>query len=202
VADVFPVIDLVYKTRLITPNAQSTVAKLWADKEKQYAASNAELTIQMYLETALWVAFPHCKVVPEYAQVSGRFDLAVVGRDETYPGRFIHHAVLELKVLRAFGVRGGRTTPAKVKQWISEGLDQAFSYAEEFNAKEAALCCFDMRHDFTGDACFLHVKDRAAALGISVRVWHLFSSLVKYRAYRASLTVGQRSSFNPGRGRS
>lgn len=192
--DVFRVIDRVHATKLVTPNAQSAQARLWSNKDKHWVHSRAEERVQLYIETALWVAFSDCKVDAEYSQVSGRLDLAVVGPDRQAADGYVTHVVLELKVLRDFGSSGGKWSSGKTEQWISEGLNQAYSYANELKARTSALCCFDMRESYTGEACFDAIREQAASLPVALRVWYLFGSLKHYRAHVTRMAVTSASS--------
>jgi hypothetical protein len=183
---VLDVVDRVYETRLVTPNAQSQVAKLWEDTDRYWVAKDAELTIQMYLETAFSVAFPTCTVRSEQSQVTGRLDIEIEESDSERPGYVIRHALLELKVLRSFGSTGAAVTNEQVRTWIDEGVDQAFSYRDERGTLQSALCCFDMRKSHTGIECFKEVAEKAKSLRVTIRVWNLFSSAKAYRAFRSS----------------
>lgn len=183
--DVTKVIDRVHATKLVTPDAQSETAKLWEKPTKYFPIERAELTVQMYLETALFVAFPHCAIRREQPQISGRLDLEIEGADPFDPQKFVRYVLLELKVLRSFGSGGIPVTRNQVDKWIEEGVDQASEYALERGARATALCCFDMRRENAGEACFAHVIDKARQLGVGLRVWYLFASAKAYRADRA-----------------
>ena len=184
---VLAVVDRVYETTLITPNAQNQVAKLWEDADHHLPVKNAELTIQMYLETAFNVAFPTCTIRSEQPQVTGRLDIEIEESDSERPGYFIRHALLELKVLRSFGSTGARVTNTQIRAWIDEGVDQAFSYGDERGTLQSALCCFDMRRSHTDIACFKEIIEKAKSLSVIIRVWDLFASAKAYRAARARL---------------
>ena len=187
--DVVKVIDRVHATKLVTPDAQSETAKLWHKPVKFIPIERAELTIQMYLETALNVAFPHCAIRPEQPQVSGRLDLEIEGADPFDSENFVRHVLLELKVLRSFRSGGTSVSENEIKKWIEEGVDQASAYAVERGARATALCCFDMRKQNVGDSCFAHVVDKAGQLGVALQVWYLFASAKAYRAHLSAVSA-------------
>lgn len=174
--DIFKVIDRVHAAKLRIPESQSPAGKLWAPrKAKSYwAASNAESVVQMYVETALWVAFGHCKVYSEFTTSSGRLDVSVVGRVAGTVGVFVHYAVLELKVLRGRNASGHPVSANEIDDWIASGVDQAYSYRESHEAMAAALCCFDLRQEVAGQSCFDHVKRKASRKKVTLKCWHCF----------------------------
>jgi hypothetical protein len=188
-AAVLDVVDRIYTKKLATPNAQNPMAKLWKEPSKYYPAKNAELTIQMYLETALHAAFPTCTIRTEQPQVSGRLDIEVEEADMSRPGYFVRHAVLELKVFRSYGCGGASYSQAEVDGWITEGVEQANAYRRERGALGCALCCFDMRKVHSGDRCFDHVRSEANRLNVTLRVWNIYAKLSEYRAATAAGTV-------------
>jgi hypothetical protein len=187
---VLAVVDRLYESKLVTPNAQSQAGKLWARASKHYPREQAELTIEMYLETALLAAFPTCTVRTEQSQVTGRLDVELEERDPQHEGQFVRHALLELKVLRTFRSSGAPVPRADAEKRIDEGVDQAFSYREERGVAASALCCFDMRARHTGMECFRRVAKKAAELRVTLKVWYLFGSAREYRAFRATASAG------------
>lgn len=184
--DVFQIIDRVYEKKLVTPDAQSVPAPLWADSEKHWPVDNAEVRVQMYLDTALHIAFPWCRITGEQPGINGRTDLEVEEIDPTTK-RIIKHVLLELKVLRDFGSTGRPKSAASNKKWVDEGVDQAHCYAKERGTVAYVLCCFDMRKAFTGQTCFDHVYGKASRLDVALRCWHLFSSAKDYRAHKTAV---------------
>ncbi len=183
---VLAAVDRVYETMLITPDAQSQVGKLWQNARRYWPVEKAELTIQMYLETALCVAFPTCTIRREQSQVTGRLDIEIEESDSERPGYAIRHALLELKVLRSFGSTGVAVSEVQVRKWIDEGIDQAYTYREERGTLQSALFCFDMRKSQTTVSRFKELTDKATRLKVPIHVWGLFPSAKAYRAFRAS----------------
>jgi hypothetical protein len=187
---VLAVIDRIYAAKLVTPNAQNSVAKLWERPSVYWPVEKAELTIQMYLETGLNGAFPTCTIRCEQSQVSGRLDLEIEEPDPSRPGYVIRHVVLELKVLRSFGSGGASYSPAQNRRAIKEGMEQAYAYKSERDALDCALCCFDMRQSHANDSCFDHVRSDAARLKVTLKVWNIYAKLTEYRAATAKAASG------------
>lgn len=199
-SDVLGVVEHVYRTQLVTPGAQSKVGKLWQNAGKFWVAENAEDIAQMYLRTGLAAAFPSCIIRGEQSQVSGRLDLEVEEPSDADRSVVIRHAILELKVLRGFGSGGAPYPAAKIKAWISEGVDQAEEYRVERGSRASALCCFDMRPKVTGERCFAHVRQNAQTANVTLRVWHIFASAKAYRAFQTTerrATRAASSSISP-----
>ena len=180
---ILAVVDRVCEKQLVTPDAQSQVAKLWKDSTRHWVAKDAELTVQMYLVTALFAAFPTCVARFEQPQATGRLDIEIEEPDDSRPGYFIRHALLELKVLRTFRSTGRRVTDAEVREWVAEGVDQAYSYREEREALQSALCCFDMRKSHSDLSAFDEVAAKASVLDVTIRRWCLFASAADYRSF-------------------
>lgn len=182
---VFEAIDTIYTKCLVTPEALSSPAKLWVDSTKGHPAKNAEGLVQGFLQAGLAGAFPTCNIRPEQTAAVGRLDLEIEEPDPSEPGRVIKHAILELKVLRSINSNGNSVPPSDTKDWIEKGVTQAAAYRDNKGALAAALCCFDMRKEHSGDECFEHVKDLAAKLSVSLKNWHIFSNSELYRQHLA-----------------
>jgi hypothetical protein len=181
--EVLSVVDVLYRTQLVTPDAQSTLLT-W---KRSRPASNAEKVVQHYLKVGLSSAFPACRIVAEQPGVTGRTDLEI---EEIMPGgdgSVVRHALLELKVLRGVNTSGRAVSAAAIRKWIKDGVDQAASYRDERGTKASALCCFDMRKTVVGDECFKHVRRLALRSHVSLRCWHLFASSAQYRAHEQQL---------------
>lgn len=185
---VLGVIDQVHKKILAAPGAPESLGKLWSDPDKFQPVERAELTVQAHLKTALSVPFPDFSVRTEQIDIPGRLDIEVVGPDMLHGQRLISYVVLELKILRSYrsGARATAVSPGEIVTWISEGVDQAYSYRVARGSLESALCCFDMRKTFSGRACFDHVADKAAHLDVRLEVWHLFANLKAYREHQVA----------------
>jgi hypothetical protein len=182
--DVFDRITAIYRTQLVTPGAQHRATRLWSNASLGRVATKAEDILGGLLASGLQGAYLTCKVRVEQSGPSGRFDIAIEEPVLGVAGTNLLHAILELKVLRQLTQQGRTVSPRTVRTWIEDGVRQAASYRQERNARSTALCCFDMRSDFTGPQCFAHVAAAAAADQVELRVWHLFSSASAARRHR------------------
>jgi len=178
---VFEIINRIYETGLVTPTAQEQAGKLWENDEKHWVAQDAELKVQLYLRMGLQGALLLCHVRSEEDIVSGRYDIAIMEVDPLDRSCARWHAILELKVLRTFGSRGGSYSDQDTRDRVESGVRQAASYRNEKGALAAALCCFDMRHENTGEECFSHVVDLADAHQVVLRTWFIYATCEQYR---------------------
>lgn len=190
---IFAAIDRVYDTCLVTPDVQVEAGKLWTEKEKRWPAQDAEGRIQVHLKAGLSGAFPTCTVRHEQPGVGGRLDLQIEQADPDRTGTVTQHATLELKVLRSFRSTGRPVGPQEMLDWVESGVKQAFAYGKDRSARATALCCFDMRKEQTGEACFDHVRDTATELAVRLRVWFLFASAEEFREVLARQASGETS---------
>lgn len=178
---VLEAVEHVYQTQLITPDAQPKAGKLWQDADKWRPTKDAEDRVLLYLNVGLATAFPTCTVRHEQTGVPGRLDLEIEERDPLDRSKLTRHAVLELKVLRSFWSSGAPVTDTETRDWVESGVKQAAAYRTDRSAAAAALCCFDMRKECSGDQCFAHVSDLAKTLNVRLRVWFLFATSRLYR---------------------
>lgn len=180
---VFEVVDRLHERQLVTPDAQAAIGKLWSKPDQCLPVSQAELTVQLYLETALNIGFPTCTVRREQPQTTGRLDLEIEEPDPTDPSDVIRHVILELKVLRSRNSKGNATSTNETAKWVDEGVEQAHAYRVERKARLSALCCFDMRADH--DDPFVAVTEKAANLHVVLCVWRLYPTAKKFRSVLA-----------------
>jgi hypothetical protein len=180
---VFRAVSQIHESFLITPDNQPVVASLWADKARGWPVEQAERLIQWQLQIGLTQTFLPCVVRPEQPSILGRLDLQIERPDSATPGNVTIFAVLELKVLRTYWSGGRSVSEVEIADWIEKGVQQAGVHKTNRHAIAAALCCFDMRRDVTGDACFEPVRSLSERLGVALRKWHLFSSSEAARAY-------------------
>lgn len=178
---IFEVIDRIYKTCLITPEAQEQAGKLWKDSTKHLPAEKAEITVQLYLRVGLQGAFPGCEIRTEQKSMPGRLDLEIEESDPIDRSRFTRHAILELKVLRIYRSSGTLVPEKDILDWVESGVKQAAAYRDERGARAAALCCFDMRRENTGEKCFTRVKGLAKKHGVVLKVWFIYATSKQYR---------------------
>ena len=186
VGRIYEAIDLVYRNCLITPEAQDPTGKLWKNGRRWFPSCQAERTIQFYLRVGLTTAFPTCVVRREQTSVSGRFDLQIEENSTFGPGHVTRHAILELKVVRSFWSSGTQVPHKDMLDSVKSGVEQAASYRSDFNAREAVLCCFDMRQKHSGRQCFNHVEGLAAQLSVELMHWFIFGTSKQYRDFLTS----------------
>lgn len=178
---VLTVIDSVYNSNLITPEAQPDGGKLWHDQAKWRPSAKAEAIVQLNLKAGLAGAFPTCTIRHEQHMPEGRLDLEIEQSDPVDRSKVTRHAILELKVLRTFGETGHAVTAQTTLDWVESGLKQAAAYRDSKGALWSALFCFDMRKEMSGQKCFNHVSELAKTLNVLVRCWHLFATSKLYR---------------------
>ena len=177
------VIERVYKSSLITPDAQvEQESTLWEDRSKHWVSRSSERFIQGHLKTGLATYFFDCEVRHERKLATGRIDLEIEKADPLDPLSVTRPAVIEVKVLRSFGSTGHAYTPKKILIWIEKGVQQVASYRDECRASVGILCCFDMRMTDTGDRCLDHVRNMAQHLNVMLSRWYLYNSSEAYRA--------------------
>lgn len=184
------VIEATHRNKMITPDAQIKAIPLWVDRDKWWPYENAEDRVQGYLEIALNAAFPTCTVRAEQdGMAEGRLDLEIIENDPVEPSKVTQHGIIELKVLRSFGSTGRIVTKKYTNEWIQSGVEQAAAYRDSpgRKAKWAALACFDMRKEDTGDElCFKHVKTLAKNLDVHLRRWFLHATSKQLRSALAA----------------
>jgi hypothetical protein len=183
---ILSVVNSVYETVLITPDAQDAPGNLWADNRRGWPSNRAEALIQMHLRTGLSVMFPTCRIRKEQPGIPGRLDLQVERSDPRNPGVVAVYAVLELKVLKSFRNTGTSVDDSENRDAVDKGVRQAATYRDDRHAASAAVCCFDMRREASGDACFDHVRDLAEQLHVTLKAWYLFSTSEDYREFATS----------------
>lgn len=167
------VIDRVHSQELVTPD-QSTAFPLWEDAPKGWAHKEAEARVQHAVKCGLAGAFRTCSIRAEQAAKVGRTDLEIVEDEDRPFDQIIHHAVLELKVLREKGSGGSSYSPKTIAEHIQDGLEQAHAYGVKKSMREKLLCCFDMRSsDAGGVAVFAPLKAKAEQLEVHLRLWFL-----------------------------
>lgn len=179
------VVDIAYKTRLRTPDAQSASAKLWTRPSKWWPSEKAEQRIQLYLKDYLQGQFLTCTVREEQPTGVGRFDIEITEVDRLR-NQVFSHAVIELKVLRSFGETGASYTDTETLSWVESGVDQAYVYGLEKGMRFSALYCFDMREQDHGLSCFDHVREKANRLQVPLGKWYIYASSRLFRKAAAS----------------
>lgn len=175
------IIDTIYENNLKTPDAQPSEFKLW---HKELPVEHAEKRIQGILHIGLSSKLPAHKIRMESPSPVGRYDILIC-QNLFIPGYVIFDVVLELKVLRSKGSTGESKSERETLVHIEEGILQAVAYRVEQNAKESALCCFDMRSvDDPEQKCFEAVQQSASTNRVALWRWYLYSSAKMVRAAR------------------
>jgi len=185
---VVAVIQSVYLSSLVTPDAQLSDGKIWHEHTKGWPSSRAEGIIQIYLKAGLAGAFPTCTIRHEQSMPEGRLDLEIEQSDPLDRGKITRHAILELKVLRSLNETGSPVTAKAMLDWVESGVRQAAAYRDSKSAKWSALLCFDMRKMESQQKCFDHVQQLAKDLSVFLRCWYLYATSKLYRDVVTSVT--------------
>jgi hypothetical protein len=188
--EVFEVIDGVHEQQLVTPYAQGRAGKLWKDPGQGLAANDAEDEIQLVIRAGLTGRFPTCVIRPEQPLPTGRLDVEIEEPSPQDRTQVIKHAILELKVLRDRRPSSA-VSEAETREWVRSGVVQASEYRNDKGARQAALCCFDMRSTPSDQDCFIPVRKLAGQLRVWLKCWHIFASSSAYRDHRASIATGE-----------
>lgn len=178
---IFENIDIMYNNCLVTPEAQGRVGKLWENPEKFIPVEGAESIVQHALRIGLSTAFPTCTVRQEQTDVAGRLDLEIEEQNPSDFSNVTRHAILELKVLRSYTVKGKSVSENDIFEWVEKGVNQAFAYRESKGALTSALCCFDMRKVESGQKCFANVTEKAKDLKVTLKLWFIYATSEQYR---------------------
>lgn len=173
------VLQRFYETSLITPDAQIGPVTSWSDARGYVPIPQTEAFLQNSLKIALNVGFQHpytCEF--EKPGTEGRCDLMLVSCHPTQKNTYVHHAVMELKVLRSLTSGKNPVSTASRKDAIEKGLKQAMAYKSQNGANVAMLCCFDMRTvaHCDHDNCFAPITVPANTAGINLRRYRLYGS--------------------------
>ena len=182
----FQVIERVYRQCLVTPVASSSVGSPWQDASCWIPKKLAEKIVQWNVRVGLVGAFTGCEVRPEQTQPAGRTDLEIEEYDPLNRNSVVRHGILEFKVLRSFRSSGSPVSMSHTQTSLSDGVLQAAAYRDGKQFSWAALCCFDMRQNDTGDsACFASVCAVARRTSVHLKRWFLYSRAQLYRASNA-----------------
>ncbi|WP_127837607.1 hypothetical protein [Burkholderia gladioli] len=174
-------INSVYLSQLITPDQNASSIPLWENAGKFYPSSDAERLIQAHVKSGLAARFQNYDIRQEQASQFGRTDLEIVETQGQATGVSIHHAVLELKVLRAFTKNGRQWSSKAVHWWVRRGIRQAFSYGSNKNTRICMVCCFDMRMKDVGLVWLDEFKSEASKANVWLRRWFMYNQSSAYR---------------------
>jgi hypothetical protein len=171
------VVDAVHRGELMTPDQTQPSQRVWEKAEQGHARRDAEARVQHIIRMALLGAFRHCSIRSEQPGKDGRTDLEIVEDQDRVPEQVVHHAVLELKVLREFGSTGDKHSDKQIAEHMEDGLTQAYSYGKHRSFRTSMLCCFDMRATNAGaNAVLAPLAISAARLSVHLRHWFLYRS--------------------------
>ncbi|MFC5302004.1 hypothetical protein [Azospira restricta] len=185
------VMDRIHERSLITPTASLLSSGLWADGPKHYPVERAENAIQSIVEIGLAHALGNIRVKREGTGTFGRYDLSLVEQDPLDASKTTNHAVIELKIVKAFTKSGTKVSETANKTAMLKGVKQAFAYREEHKSRISALCCYDMRptpslQKISEDGC-----KRANDFGVKFWAWPLFSTTEAARNWLAENYLNQ-----------
>jgi hypothetical protein len=178
----YEAINSIYMDDLKTPDAQGEANNVWANAARGFPSDKAEKFVQRVLKVGLTRAFPDFVIRPEQPQSEGRTDLEIEQQFADDPTSVTRHFILEIKVLRESSDTGktkyglGDTEDA-----IRKGLGQAVVYRDNKPARDAVVCSFDTRKDYSGAAVYDFIRDEAVDKAIALWVWHLFNSSEEMR---------------------
>jgi hypothetical protein len=150
---------------------------IWTNAAKGWPAHRPEERIQGKIIHHLRSRFTKHVVRAEQHNDDGISDLVVFARRHDASGRriIVNEWVLELKALTDRTESGTVVPSSNIKTRVSDGLVQAIAYRTQEHARQAALCCFDMRAEDEGDdACFRHVATTANAKDVELWRWFLY----------------------------
>lgn len=170
-----------YETQLKTPDCAPTPGKLWRDADKWIPIPMTEGEIQVRLKSNLGAAFPNCEIRHEYPTDEGRADIIILQLSKLEAGAWVYLAALELKVLRSFTSGRGKVSPTVVAKAVKKGLRQAIAFRTVRKARNAVLCCYDMRNEDTGEVCFEPIGGCAEKYDIELKRWYLYNSSETFR---------------------
>lgn len=174
-------LDNAHRTALATPQraGEGHAEQIWTDAAKGWPAHRPEQRIQSKLINHLRARYTQHVVRAERKNDDGITDLMIFAHTQDVAGQkiVVNEWVLELKALTDKTETGKTIGPADIKKRISDGLTQAISYRSEEHARQAALCCYDMRAKDEGDeSCFAEIRDDAANETVALWRWYLFRS--------------------------
>lgn len=167
-------LETFYEINLKNPSRIPKGVPVWADTTKCQPAPRTEEAIQGPLIVGIRSKFG-CRTLWELPSEDGRADVAIYRRPAADEQGWILHFVLELKVLRSVTSSGGKSTISIPKE-VKKGLGQAIAFKKNHDAKEAWLCCFDMRKTNEGENCFDKIRAKADKAKIHLKHWFLFNT--------------------------
>ncbi len=174
-------LDHAHSTSLVTPalTRHGHSEAIWNEPAKGWPAHRPEERIQGKIIQHLRSRFTKHKVRAEQFNDDGFSDLLVYARRTDASGGLVvvNEWLLELKALTDRTETGNRIADTANRTRVQDGLCQAIAYRNQENARNSALCCFDMREKDEGDtACFQHIQMQAHKEKVELWRWFLFRS--------------------------
>lgn len=167
-------LDKIHGKSLITPTACLAAKDIWQDPVKCFPVERAEEAIQKIVEVGLANALGNLIVKTEETGVFGRYDLAIIEQDPSDPSKNTNHAILELKIVKAYTNSGNKVSDAANQKAVQKGIRQAFAYRMEHGSRFSALCCYDLRPAPTLQKYSTSKCKSAAKLGVKFWAWPIF----------------------------
>ena len=194
-------LDRAHQTALETPHRASEghAEKLWNDASKGWPAHRPEERIQAKLINHLRARYTAHVVRAERKNEDGITDLMILAHTTDVANKkiVINEWILELKALTHCTETGNPVSASDIRQRVEDGLVQSVSYKKQEHARNAALCCYDMRLDDEGDeACFSRIRETAEHQGIELWRWFLHRTTKGMRTEKHSALVN--SNAAPG----
>jgi hypothetical protein len=183
-SDVLDVVDQIWLSELVTPEAQGQVITTWEDAVNLIPVRRPEGVVQKLVKTGLTARYAGAfNVHQELTSEAGRFDLLIEQQNPQDRSQITRHVLLELKVLKDNTSKGSPVASSKNKTAIKKGIRQAATYRDSWNVRAAALCCFDMREQVLGDGAFEGFEQKALMRSVELWVRHIYGSSEKYREH-------------------
>lgn len=177
------IMDAMHVELLETPSASDLQRSLWANKSKWWPVNESEKGIQGILHVALksHTLFTPLKVDQEHSSRMGRCDFILKEQDAADPTSWVHHAILELKVVKSFTHTGSPVGESTNIKAVSDGLDQARDYRVAHSCRLAALCCYDMRKKPDPAGAIAHEASRAEEDELGLWSWPIYNTVKALR---------------------
>lgn len=191
-------LDTAHRTSLETPQraGEGHAEQLWNDAAKGWPAHRPEERVQAKLIQHLRAKYTKHTVRAERKNSDGITDLMIFARTKDVAGKkiVVNEWVLELKTLTDKTETGAIVPGPDIRKRIADGLVQVISYRDDEHARNAALCCYDMRSNDEGDdTCFAEVRNEATNQSVELWRWflHRSSKALRTEKYGQPLAASQ-----------
>ena len=182
-----------YQRRLMAPQLirEGGGNPIWQIASKGVPCEKVEERIQGRLMDSLQSRYPRHELHGEPVVKEGRADIVIYFITVDVAGEPVSRNdwLLELKALREKTHTGAKIAKNKADKAIEEGLSQVIRYRTKLPARNAAVCCYDLRKENPGDdSCFNCIKNEAAAEKVYTWRWYLYRNA---RAVRSAIKSGE-----------